>query len=230
MALAGDTVSVYVKLNMIKEYLKDNKDRLIKGGIISFIGILGMGFFLSFLILVGYGTDPYTFMNRSLAARFGMTLGNLQLIVNIVLVMLTVIFNRKLIGLGTIFNMVLVGYYADFFCWSWNKLFPGYFFTDMPYRVIIFVVTILGFVISAAAYMNADAGLSPYDALPKIISDAIIARHPKAPFFILRICYDFLAILAGILAGGRPTIGIVLIAILLGPAITLVGRIMKKNK
>ncbi len=212
---------------MNKEYFKENKDRLIKGGIISFIGIFGMGFFLSFLVKVGYGTDPYTFMNQSLAAKVGTTLGNLQLVVNIALVIVAIIFNRKLIGLGTIFNMVLVGYYVDFFCWLWDKVLPPFIFTDMPYRVIIFILSILLFVISAATYMNADAGLSPYDALPKIISDAIIARHPKAPFFILRMCYDFSAILVGMLVGGKPTIAIVLIAILLGPAITIVGRVMK---
>ena len=205
-----------------------DKKKLIRSGTVSFFGILGMGVFLSFLILVDYGTDPYTFMNRSLAARFGMTLGNLQLIVNIVLVTLTLIFNRKLIGLGTIFNMVLVGYYADFFCFLYRKIFPDHLFTDMPYRVVIFVIGLLGFVISASVYMNADAGLSPYDALPKIIADAIIARHPKAPFFIIRICYDSAAIVAGMLAGGRPTIGIVLMAFLLGPFITLVGKVEKR--
>jgi uncharacterized membrane protein YczE len=126
--------------------------------------------------------------------------------------------------------MDLVGYYADFFCWLWGKIVPGYLFTDMPYRVIIFIMSLLGFVISAAVYMNADAGFSPYDGLPSIIADKIIARHPRAPFFILRICYDFAAILVGILAGGHPTIGIVLMAILLGPAITIVGKFMNSNR
>ena len=32
-------------------------------------GILCMGFFLSFLRAVGWGTDPYTFMNESIRLR-----------------------------------------------------------------------------------------------------------------------------------------------------------------
>lgn len=57
-----------------------DKSAFIRNAIVSFIAIFGMGFFLSFLIMADYGTDPYTFMNRSLAARLGMTLGNWQLI------------------------------------------------------------------------------------------------------------------------------------------------------
>ena len=37
-----------------------DKKTFIKNAVISFIGIFGMGFFLSFLILAEYGTDPYT--------------------------------------------------------------------------------------------------------------------------------------------------------------------------
>ena len=50
--------------------------------LICFLAVLGMGFFLSFLILCDLGTDPATFMNRSGAARVGLSFGTWQLIVN----------------------------------------------------------------------------------------------------------------------------------------------------
>ena len=40
-----------------------------------FLGIFGMGIFLSFLLKVGYGTDTSSFMNSSVAAKFGISLG-----------------------------------------------------------------------------------------------------------------------------------------------------------
>ncbi|MCR5675382.1 MAG: hypothetical protein K6G16_06715 [Lachnospiraceae bacterium] len=195
-----------------------------RNAVISFFGVTGMGFFLSFLILAGYGTDPYTFMNRSVARVLGTTLGNWQLILNLLLLLFVFIVNRRLIGFGTIFNMILVGYYADFFCWLWGRILPGSLFTAQPIRSIIFAAALFGFVVSAAIYMNAEAGLAPYDAACKILA----GWFSFLPFFITRMACDFLTILIGLLTGGRPTIGIILIALFLGPVITVVGRIMKK--
>ena len=203
------------------------KDRKLfrKRTIICFLGVFGMGFFLSFLIMVGLGTDPATFMNLSVAKRIGWTLGNWQLTANIIMLILEIVFDRKIIGLGTIFNMVLIGYYADFFCWLWRKI-PDQeaLFTRGASRWIIFFIALLCFIVSAAIYMNAQSGLSPYDGLAKILANAL----PKIPFFLTRICYDFAAIGIGVLAGGKPTIGIILMAVGLGPVITLVGKKMEK--
>lgn len=192
--------------------------------LVSFFGVTGMGFFLSFLILVEYGTDPATFMNLSVSSAIGWTLGNWQLLFNISLLMLVILINRSIIGFGTLFNMVLLGYYADFFCWLFRQLLPTGLFTDQPWRGVIFAVALIGFVITAAVYMNAGAGLSPYDGAAKLFANCF----KKIPFFIPRMVYDFAAIGVGMLAGGRPTIGIILIAIFLGPVITIVGRVMQR--
>lgn len=82
--------------------------------------------------------------------------------------------------------------------------------------------------VSAAVYMNADSGLSPYDGSCKIAADSVQKANPKIPFFIIRIICDALVIVTGMLAGGRPTIGIIIIAATLGPVITLVGKAMKR--
>ncbi|MBR5419782.1 MAG: hypothetical protein IK115_01395 [Lachnospiraceae bacterium] len=200
----------------------------LKKTLLSFVGIFFMGFFLSFLVQVNYGTDPYTFMNLSLCKRLGWSLGNWQLILNAAFLLFVILLNRRLIGPGTIFNMVLIGYYVDLFTWLWKKLFPDTLFTAQPSRALIFAVCLIGFVIAAAVYMNADAGLSPYDASCRIIADLLIRRIPKLPFFIIRICCDALVVLTGLLAGGIPTIGIIAMTLLLGPAITLVGRVMRR--
>ncbi len=189
---------------------------------ICFAAIFGMGFFLSFLIMTDYGTDPYTFMNLAIVHKLHMLLGTWKLIFNTMMLIIVIVFNRKLIGIGTIFNMVLIGYYADFFTWLWAKILPESLFTAQPQRSICFAIALLGFVISAAVYMNSQVGLSPYDGTGKIVADAL---H-MFPFFAVRICYDFLAILVGVLAGGKPTIGIILMAIALGPFITLIGKKM----
>lgn len=187
-------------------------------------GVFFMGFFLSFLIDVDLGTDPCTFMNYTLAQRMHLSFGTWQLILNIMLLIICIIVNRHLLGPGTIANMVFIGYIADFFRWVWSRCIPDNYFTDAPYRYVIFAFAILLFVISASFYMNSQMGLAPYDALSY---DAGHALH-KIPFHFVRIAYDLTAILIGFVAGGRPNIGTVIMAFALGPMITAVGRFMNR--
>ena len=143
--------------------------------IVCFLAVFGMGFFLSFLILCNLGTDPATFMNRSGAARIGLSFGTWQLIVNAVMLAVVFAFKRSLIGFGTVFNMVLVGYYADFFDWLWGKCIPAKAFTAPVSRWAIFLVALLCFIISAAVYINADMGVAPY--LVASTLEAVLAQR-----------------------------------------------------
>ncbi|MBQ9608389.1 MAG: hypothetical protein IJV15_02975 [Lachnospiraceae bacterium] len=204
----------------IKGYFKKNIKRII----ICFLSVFGMGFSLSFLILCNLGTDTCTFMNTNVSGKIGLSFGNWQLIFNIVMLVLVIIFRRDLIGIGTVINMVLIAYYADFFDWIWGKFIPSSAFTEPVSRGVIFTVSLAVFIISAAIYMNTDVGIAPYDALAVMLNDIL----KKLPFFLCRNIVDFMSIAIGMLAGGRPKIGHILMALLLGPAITLVGKKMKK--
>jgi uncharacterized membrane protein YczE len=198
------------------------------------VSIFGMGVFLSFLIEAGFGTDPCSFMNRNIASRFGFTLGNFQIISNAFLFVFCLIFARKLIGFGTFFNWIFIGYIADFFCSLWKHTGIHDFILqsgNLHWRIIVFCIGIIFFVAAAATYMNAQLGVAPYDAFSMIISGWL----PKVPFFIIRICYDFLAISIGLIASlsnplGRQgsLLGSMILALSIGPAVTLTGKLMKK--
>ena len=202
----------------------------IKRIIICFLAVLGMGFFLSFLMLCGLGTDPCSFMNKAVSLRLGILFGTWQLIINAVLLIIVIFWDRSSLGFGTVFNMVLVGYYVDFFDWLWGKTIPAHIFTDPVTRWPVFLVALLLFIISAAVYINSDMGVAPYDALPKIITEKVTARFPKVPKMLIRMIWDFSAIVIGTLAGGKPVIGIILMAVFLGPAISLVGKLFFSRK
>lgn len=198
--------------------------------IMCFVAVFGMGFFLSFLMLCNLGTDPCSFMNKSVSTRIGISFGNWTLAINAVMLLIVIFCDRKMLGFGTLFNMVLVGYYVDFFDWLWGKTIPATVFTEPLSRWGIFVVTLLLFIISAAVYINSDMGVAPYDALPSIISKKVTDKFPKVPKMAIRMAWDFSAILIGTLVGGVPIIGIILMAIFLGPAITLVGKFINKAR
>lgn len=190
-------------------------------------GTLVQGFFLSFLIKVNLGTDPYTFMNVSIADRIGWTFGNWQLTINAVLLLFVVLTSRlRYLGFGTLANMVLIGYTADLGRYLWTRLFPAAVFTEAATRIPIFAVALIGFLIAAAVYMNAGMGLSPYDAPPSILHE----HAGKLPYFIVRIVWDYGAVLIGVLVGGTPTVSNLIMAIALGPVVTLIGKVMRRGR
>lgn len=211
----------------MKEFLenyflqKDFKKRMI----LMCVGVFFMGFFLSFLIKVDLGTDPCTFMNLTLSRAIGISFGTWQLILNAILFIFVILFGRKFIGFGTIANMVFIGYIADFFVWLWEKCIPENYFTDMPYRAVIFLLALFMFIVAVSFYINANMGVSPYDAIPQIISERVFK---KVPFAVVRICFDFLVIIIGVIFKGTPNIGIVLMALFLGPIISVVGKFINK--
>lgn len=215
-------------MDSIKKYFKDyfSQKDFVKRLIVMIIGVFFMGFFLSFLIKVDLGTDPCTFMNLTLSRFLGLSFGNWQLLLNSCLFIIVILFGRKLIGFGTIANMVFIGYIADFFGMVWDKTVPEHIFREFPSRAIVFAIALAMFIFSVSLYINANMGVAPYDAIPQIISEKVFK---KVPFAIIRIAFDFTAILIGVLFGNRPNIGIILMALFLGPVITVVGKFLNKH-
>ena len=215
-------------MNKIKKILQDyvSQPNFKKRLIVMNIGVFLMGLFLSLLIKVDLGTDPCTFMNWTISEKLGILFGTWQLLLNAFLFIIVILFGRKYIGFGTVANMVFIGYIANFFKWLWEKILPDYLFTEMPYRAVIFAFALLFFIISVSFYINANMGVAPFDAVPQIVSERVLK---KVPFAIIRMCYDFLVILIGMIFGGTPNIGIVLMALFLGPIISAVGKFLNKH-
>ncbi len=198
------------------------------------VSIILMGFFISFLIQVGWGTDPASFMNLNIAHAIGWTFGNWQLTMYMLMFIIEIVFAPKSIGFGTIFNMVLIGYSSDFFCWLWKGNGLAAFISEGPFAVklAVFVPSIICFVIVAAIYMNAKMGLSPYDGCAKLFAGLL----PKVPFFIMRIVFDVSCVVIGFVASRLAPDGIqqgsvlcaAVIGLLLGPAISLIEKPVAK--
>lgn len=204
---------------------KNNKKQFASNVVMVVCAVLCMGISLGFLLETDLGTDPYTFMNVSIAGKIGWTLGNWQLTLNAVMLLIVIIVTGiKLIGPGSIANMVLVGYTVDFTRMILGKIFADGFFMGPVARPVTFILGLTGFLISAAVYMNSRLGLSPYDGTGKIFCDIF----KKIPFFITRIVFDSCAVVIGFLFGDRPRIGTILMAVFLGPAITAVGSFMDR--
>lgn len=208
------------------------------------LGVFMMGFTLSWLRLVDWGTDTFTNMNLAISAKLGLTLGTWQLILNVVLLITVFLLGADNFGFGTIANMVFIGYICDFFTWLWKKALPAkvleyplledgtFDYTKTPHfsneylwlRILVLIVALAMFVFFAALYMDSGLGVSPCDAIPFIIH----SKLKKLPIRVVRIMYDFALILIAFALGSKWYIATILMAFTLGPVIEFVGKNIKK--
>lgn len=188
--------------------------------LITLISVLFMGISLSVLNVIGYGTDPFSFMNISISQTIGLSLGNWQMILNILMFIPVILWGRKQIGIGTVLNMVLIGYTVDVCMWLWGLVgLPELMATGwicyglMPIALVIFIF-------SAATYMSAGMGTSPFDALPLMIH----GKLSKVPFKVVRFFWDLSAVAIGLVFGGNVGIVTLLMVPFLGQAVEFVSK------
>ena len=187
-----------------------------------FAAVTLMGFGVAMFNLLGFGADPCTVMNMGLSRVLGIPFGTLQLLVNCLLILIVIRYDAGRIGLGTLANMVLVGYVAQF-CMAVIDRIPALSALTLTARLVIFVPTLLLFLVAASTYMCVDMGVAPYDAIPQIIS-----ARMHWPFRLVRMAWDFVMMLGGYLLGsvvGLVTIGITLF---LGPLVAWMAGYVRR--
>ena len=193
---------------------------------ITLLSILVMGFSLAMLERIDLGTDPYAFMNFSIADKLGWSLGNWQLVMNILLFIPVLLWGRDQIGLGTLFMIVLLGYTIDASLWVLDGLGFSALMGNMPLRIVLMLGALAIFCFSAAVYMSTGLGTSPCDAVSVILAHKL---H-KWPFKLVRFLYDLVTLLIGVLFGGKLQIVTVLTVLFLGVTVELVAQKIFKKK
>ena len=193
--------------------------------VVTVTAVIIMGFCLSWLLLVDLGTDPCTLMNNSIAKTIGMSLGNWQALLNIILLVIVVMFGGRNLGFGTLANMFLVGYSIDFFSWIWAQIVPAGLFDSWVVKILVLVPALVVFVFAVAVYVDMNMGTAPYDAVPMIIAK----RLPKVPFKVVRIAFDAVVTIIGMLFGGKLGIVTFLMVLALGPVIEGVSKLINKR-
>ena len=192
-------------------------------------GVLMMGYALAFLILADLGTDPFSSLNMGFSRMVDIPFGTVLLTANILLFVVVIIANYRLIGLGTIGNMVLIGYTSDFFCWIWRDLLPDPAGYSLLTRLLILIPSFAVFAVAAAVYMTCDLGMSPYDAVPFIVTDKLSKkRGKKVSFRIVRMVWDAVITLLALCFGGTVGVMTVLVILTMGPVVAKIQPIMQK--
>ena len=167
---------------------------------------------------VGFGTDPCSTFTLGVSAHTGVSFGTCQLAFNLLMFVSVLRYDLSRIGIGTIGNMVGVGYIADFCMKLMEPLIPAEGLS-MAARVVMFVLSMAGFLVAAAFYMVADLGVAPYDAVPQLIA----ARVKRWSYRRVRMAWDISVLSVGFCLGSAVALTTVITGFCLGPVITLIS-------
>lgn len=196
------------------------KPHMARRVMVLFGSVFLMGVGVAILDQLGFGTDPCSVLNLAMSRKLGWSFGNYQLVFNVLLLALILLLREgKRIGPGTLANMIVVGYAADFTTWIINMIHPLTGETLLV-KLIVFIPTILMFMVAASFYMVVELGVAPYDALPQIIS----SRVKKLNFTAIRIIWDVTATVLGFLLGGTVGMVTIIMGFFLGPIISAIAK------
>ena len=189
------------------------------------VAVILIGFALSFLNKTNLGTDPCSMFTLGMSRKLGISMGNIQALLNSLLLIIVIFRDRSQIGWGTLANMFLVGYSFDFFTWLNSLWIPDEIYTNMAVRIGITIPMLFIFIVAAAVYMAVQLGTAPYDAIPFIIAQKI----PKVPFKLVRMTWDITFAVLGVLLGSTLGIVTVVMAFTLGPVISWASEKLVKK-
>lgn len=190
-----------------------NGKEFIWKALMSLIGITLISFGAALSQTMNMGLDPFTAINTGASELLGFTLGNYQLFVNAAILAIILFFDRKIIGWGTIFNLVLVGYMIEFFISMLESFIDPTQFAFIV-QLLITVVAILIFTFGVALYMDADLGVSPYDAIAPVITDRVSASYKT-----VRMIQDIVVVITAWILGGPVGVSTFITGFLAGPLI-----------
>lgn len=190
-----------------------NGKEFIWKALMSLIGITLISFGAALSQTMNMGLDPFTAINTGASELLGFTLGNYQLFVNAAILAIILFFDRKIIGWGTIFNLVLVGYMIEFFISMLESFIDPTQFAFIV-QLLITVIAILIFTFGVALYMDADLGVSPYDAIAPVITDRVSASYKT-----VRMIQDIVVVITAWILGGPVGVSTFITGFLAGPLI-----------
>lgn len=190
-----------------------NGKEFIWKALMSLIGISLISFGTALSQTMNMGLDPFTAINAGASELLGFTLGNYQLFVNAAILAIILFFDRKIIGWGTIFNLVLVGYMIEFFISMLESFIDPTQFAFIV-QLLITVVAILIFTFGVALYMDADLGVSPYDAIAPVITDRVSASYKT-----VRMIQDIVVVITAWILGGPVGVSTFITGFMAGPLI-----------
>lgn len=177
--------------------------------LMTLIGILMLGIGAALLRYANLGSDPFNTMLFAISGYFSISFTATFILISAALLVLLLVVQRSLLGVASL--VILFGLGPVVECTL--ALLSGLPQT-LPFRVVMMVLGLLTIGVGCAFCLQTNMGVAPYDGMAPVLE-----KRLSLPFFLCRIITDSLCVAIGMLLGGRPGIGTLLVAFCLGPVI-----------
>lgn len=182
-----------------------------------YLGLFLFAVGVVFTINAGLGLSPWDVFNSGLAKTFNITIGQANIIVGLIIVLINISFKEK-VGYGTISNMIFIGIFMDIL--MVNRLIPTF-----EGIILKFIMLVLGMVIVAFAsylYISSGVGAGPRDGLM-----IVLTKLTNKPISMVRSSMECCVVVIGYLLGGKAGVGTLISAIAIGSIVQFVFRLLK---
>jgi len=182
--------------------------------------IIGLFIFAAGIVLTinaNLGLAPWDIFHQGLANTVGITMGQANIVVAFFIVVLDVALGQN-IGWGTLLNMILFGVFIDII--MLNNMLP--IANTFVSGVVFILVGLLIQGYGCYIYVSAGLGAGPRDGLMFVLTN----RTGKS-IRLIKSLIEIVAIIAGVILGGRFGFGTVLLAVVGGPIFQFAFRTVK---
>lgn len=182
--------------------------------------IIGLFIFAVGIVLTinaNLGLAPWDIFHQGLAKTIGITMGSANILAAVFIVILDVVLGQN-IGWATLMNMILFGTFIDLI--MLNNLLP--IASSFTSGVIFILVGLLVQGYGCYIYVSEGIGIGPRDGLMFVLTE----KTGKS-VRLIKSLIEIIAVIAGVVLGGRFGIGTIILAIAGGPIFQFAFRTVK---
>ncbi len=197
----------------------------LKKSLVVLWGMLFMGCGINLMVYADIGADPFTTgvigVHAAISQLGSFSLGNAQLLVNLIFVSAAFFLDKSKIGPGTLLSALAVSAAMDL----WEPVLLPLLPEAPGFGVRLLFLLLGSFIVAAgiATYVAPDFGMGAGEILPIILSE-----KTGWTFRILKIGNDLICFLAGVALGAGYGAGTLICLVMMGPVIHRLMPVMKK--
>ncbi len=161
------------------------------------------------------GLSPWDVFNQGLSKLTGVTMGQANIAVGLLLVVVDSLLGERL-GWGTLCNMVLIGTFIDIL--MFRRLIPA--FPGLVPSVLLLLLGMFTVGVASFLYIGAGLGSGPRDGLM-----VALTKRTGRPVRSVRNAIELSVLTVGYFLGGYVGVGTLITALAIGPCVQLAFRL-----
>ena len=183
------------------------------------IGVILCALGIVMILNADMGLSPWDVLNQGINIQSGITLGQANILVGIVVILIGIYFKQP-IGSGTIINVALVGTFVDIFM----------FLDFLPWgdtvlkQIFLFGMGEIVFALGSYMYISGGCECGPRDGLM-----VVFTKKTGLSMGMVRLCLEVSALTAGYFLGGKVGVGTALFSLGTGYVIQFFFKMFKQD-